>query len=99
MEVQGASELERESVDFTGSSALRMTEIPSEAPKRTVDNTQTPPTLSSQSISLRHRPSRLSKYGVAFQPPEDDAIHYHDDAKEMPFFAKVFLKHSLLELE
>ncbi|KAF6020441.1 hypothetical protein EB796_021244 [Bugula neritina] len=65
-----------------------MTEIPSEAPKRTVDNTQTPPTLSSQSISLRHRPSRLSKYGVAFQPPEDDAIHYHDDAKEMPFFAK-----------
>lgn len=38
---------------------------------------------------LRQRSSRLSKYGVSFKPPEDDAVHYASDVKDLSFFEKV----------
>lgn len=44
---------------------------------------------SQSGLTLGARPSRLSKYGVSFQPPDDDAVHYHDDARQMRFFEKV----------
>lgn len=39
--------------------------------------------------ALSNRPSRLSKYGVVFQPPKDDAVHYPTDADQLSFFEKV----------
>lgn len=42
-------------------------------------------------LSVGNRPSKLSKYGVSFQPPDDDAVHYPDDARQMRFFEKVVL--------
>lgn len=64
-------------------------------PLRSMAPTVAIPSPGSRSITslrpaaLRKRSSRLSKYGVSFQPPQDDAIHYPSDAKELSFFEKV----------
>ncbi|XP_067937986.1 chloride channel protein C-like [Watersipora subatra] len=42
----------------------------------------------SRSGGLQKKLSKLSKYGVSFKPPEDDAVHYASDAKELGFFQK-----------
>lgn len=79
--------------DLTGDNVLRLNTINSGL---TVPSTSSRPKNSTSQASsrvggtsLRQRPSRLSKYGVSFQPPQDDAVHYPADARSVSFFEKV----------
>jgi len=42
---------------------------------------------SAQTVGLRK--SKISKYGVAFAPPPDDAVHYASADSQTSFFEKV----------
>lgn len=46
------------------------------------------PVNRSSALTVSGRPSRLSKYGVSFQPPQDDAVYYPADVAQTTFFQK-----------
>ena len=79
--------------DLTGDNVLRLNTMNSglTVPSTSSRIRNSPSQVSSQigGTSLRQRPSRLSKYGVSFQPPQDDAVHYPADARSVSFFEKV----------
>ena len=79
--------------DLTGDNVLRLNTMNSglTVPSTSSRIRNSPSQVSSQigGTSLRQRPSRLSKYGVSFEPPQDDAVHYPADARSVSFFEKV----------
>ena len=79
--------------DLTGDNVLRLNTMNSglTVPSTSSKIRNSPSQVSSQigGTSLRQRPSRLSKYGVSFEPPQDDAVHYPADARSVSFFEKV----------
>lgn len=79
-------ENEEGGADLTGS-ILRLRNMPE--PSTLGIRTRPTRSMFSQRSAVRKRSSKLSKYGVSFQPPEDDAVHYASDAKDLSFFERV----------
>lgn len=71
--------------DLTGNNMLRLDTLNASPSDRSTNQGG----LAPPATALRARSSKLSKYGVSFQPPKDDALHYPSDARSMSFFEKV----------
>lgn len=77
-----------EELNLTSPNVLRLRGIQNSGTSLPARPTRSVMSYFGRNGGLRQRSSRLSKYGVSFQPPEDDAIHYASDAKELAFFEK-----------